>query len=88
MRETTNTEQDQIATSTALALKGTGITLLGVLAGIGVTVAFGIETTWWIRVLVGAAVTVALGVLVKLASGSRRGPLARLANWMLGAPNP
>ena len=72
----------------ALALKGTGLTLLGVILSVGVTVGFSMAGPWWLRVLIGTAVTLGLAALVKLASGSRRGPLARLANWMVGAPDP
>ncbi len=74
--------------STAVTLKATGITLIGVLASIGVTIGFGIKADWWIRVTAGLAATLALGAIVKAASGSRRGPLTRLANWIIGAPDP
>ncbi len=68
---------------TSLSLTTGGITLLGVLLSIGVTVGFGVHADWWIKVLVGAATTVLLGVVVKLGSSSGRGPLARMANWMI-----
>jgi hypothetical protein len=79
--------EDRRDAQTALTLKATGLTLLGVIVSIGVTVGFSLGGAWWARVLAGAGVTVALAVVVKLASGSRRGPLARLANWMVGAPD-
>ena len=78
--------EDRREADTAITLKAAGLTLLGVIVSVGVTVGFGVPGPWWFRVLVGAAVTVGLAALVKLASGSRRGPLARLANWMIGAP--
>ncbi len=73
--------------STAVTLKATGITLIGVLASIGTTVGFGIKGDWWVRVIAAVATTLVLGAMVKAASGSRRGPLTRLANWITGAPD-
>ena len=74
-------------TSRSLTLTTGGITLLGVLLSIGVTVAFGVKQDWWIRVLAGLGTTLMLGVVVKLGTSSGRGPLARLANWMIGGPD-
>ena len=71
-------------TSRSLSLTTGGITLLGVLLSIGVTVGMGISGEWWARVLAGVATTLGLTVLVKLASSAGRGPLARMANWMIG----
>lgn len=68
----------------SLALTTGGITLLGVVLSIGVTVGFGVKEDWWIRVLAGVATTVLLAVIVKLGTSAGRGPLARLANWMIG----
>lgn len=73
-------------TRTSLALTTGGITLLGVLAGVGVTVAFGIEAAWWVRVLAGLGTTAVLVAVVKVGSAAGRGPLARLANWVISAP--
>lgn len=73
-------------TSTTLSLTTGGITLLGVLLSVGITVAFGIKEDWWIRVLAGAGTTVLLVVLVKLGTGAGRGPLARAANWVINSP--
>lgn len=70
---------------TWLTFTSSGITLIGVLVSVGVTVAFGIDATWWIRALAGLATTVVLIVLVKLGSSAGRGPLARLANWVIGS---
>jgi len=67
-----------------MSLTTGGITLLGVLLSIGVTVAMGLSAPWWVRLLAGLATTLALGVVVKVGSAAGRGPLARLANWMLG----
>ena len=68
-------------------LTTSGVTLLGVLLSIGVTVGIGISGQWWLRVSVGAAATLALVVVVKLATRSGRGPLARLAQWTISGSN-
>lgn len=76
---------DASRTSTSLSLTTGGITLLGVLLSVGVTVGFGIAGAWWIRALAGAGTTVLLVVVVKLGTASGRGPLARLADSIIGA---
>lgn len=68
----------------SLTLTTGGITLLGVMLGIGTTVAFGIEGAWWGRLLAGAGTTLVLMALVKVGTAAGRGPLARLANWVIG----
>lgn len=73
---------DEIATS----LTSTGITLLGVLASIGLTVGFGVSAVWWIRVIAGVAAVVGLTIAIKVGTASRRGPLARLSSWIQNAP--
>ena len=72
-------------TTRSLSLTTGGITLLGVLLSIGVTVGMGLDGAWWVRVLAGLGTTLALGVVVKLGSSAGRGPLARMANWMIGS---
>jgi hypothetical protein len=81
-------EDDRLSAQAALTLKGVGITILGVILSVGATIAFGLRGPWWARLLAGAATTVALATLVKFASRGRRGPLTRLANWIVGAPDP
>ena len=76
---------DADRTSRSLNLTTGGLTLLGVLLSIGVTVGIGISAAWWVRVLVGVAVTSLLAVVVKLGTRSGRGPLARVANWIIGS---
>lgn len=71
-------------TATSLSLTTGGITLIGVLLSLGLTVGFGITGEWWIRVLAGVITTVGLVVLVKVLTASGRGPLARAANWIIG----
>ena len=44
----------------------------------------GLDAAWWVRVLVGLATTLMLSVIVKLGSSAGRGPLARIADWMIG----
>jgi hypothetical protein len=81
-------EEARLDERTALSLKGVGITILGVIISVGATVGFGLGGPWWLRVASGLAVTLALVLVVKVASRGRRGPLTRLANWIIGAPNP
>lgn len=73
---------------TALTLTATGVTLLGVLLSIGVTVGIGVSGPWWVRLLAGAGSTLLLIVIVKTASKKGHGPLARLANWTISAHDP
>jgi hypothetical protein len=65
----------------ALTLQSVGITLLGVLLSIGVTVGFGITGAWWLRLGAGVATTIGLVVLVGTV-GRRTRLLRRLASWM------
>ena len=74
-------------TSRCLNLTTRGLTLLGVLLS-GVTVAFGVGAQWWLRALPGAAVTALLVVGVKVETASGQGPVAQLANWVIGEPTP
>ena len=71
-------------TSRSLTLTTGGITLLGVLLSVGITVAFGITAAWWVRVLAGVGTIVVLTLGVKFGTAAGRGPLARLARWMIG----
>ncbi len=48
-----------------------GITMLSVLLGLALTVAFGVKGEWWVRTLAGVAVFLALTAAIKL--GTRRG---------------
>ncbi|MCB0857462.1 MAG: hypothetical protein KDB57_05000 [Solirubrobacterales bacterium] len=71
-------------TSRSLNLTTGGVTLLGVLLSIGVTVGFGVSGPLWLRILCGLGTTLALVVFVKLSTSAGRGPLARVANWVIG----
>jgi hypothetical protein len=74
------------STSSSLTLTTGGITLLGVLLSVGVTVGLGVAGDWWVRVLAGAGTTMLLIVVVKLGTSAGRGPLAKLARWVIGEP--
>jgi hypothetical protein len=80
-----DTRTSETRSSTSITLTTGGITLLGVLLSVGVSVGFGVKGPWWIRVLAGVGTTVALVVIVKLGTASGRGPLARAANWIIGS---
>ncbi len=75
---------DDRSSSESLTLTTGGITLLSVLFSVSVSVAFGIKAAWWARVLAGLATMIVLGLAVKLGTRAGRGPLARLAHWMIG----
>lgn len=72
--------------SAASSRTSTGITLIGVLLSIGSTVGFGISGPWWLRVVAGCAVALALAAAVKVGTSSQQGPLARLAAWIQNSP--
>lgn len=70
-------------------LRAMGVTILGVILSVGVTVGFGLTGAWWMRVLAGVASMVVLVVVVKL--GTRqgaRGPVTRAASWITGGDRP
>ena len=71
-------------TSRTLTLTTGGITLLGVLLSVGVSVGFGIKGEWWVRLLAGLGTTLVLVLVVKVGTGAGHGPLARAANWVIG----
>lgn len=70
--------------STRVTLEATGITLMGVILSIGLTVAFGVKSDLWIRLLAGAGTSAGLLALVKLGS-SEGAALRRAANWITRA---
>ena len=75
---------DDEQTSTTLSLTTGGITLLGVLLSVGVSVALGIKGEWWVRLLAGVATTLVLVAVVRVGTRQGRGPIARMANWVIG----
>ncbi len=66
-----------------LTLQAVGLTLLGVLSSIGVTVGSAIAAAWWIQIAAGVATTVGLAFAVALL-GTRTRLLTRLADWITG----
>lgn len=72
-------------TSRSLSLTTGGLTLLSILLSIGVTVGISLEAVWWVRLAAGIATTVVLVTIVKLGTAAGRGPIARLANWVIGS---
>ncbi len=54
-----------------------------ILLSIGVTVGAAAQERWWIRVLAGVCTTVLLTLTVEIGSSAGRGPLARLADWVI-----
>lgn len=71
--------------STDVTLTAAGLTLLGVILSIGVTVGFGVGGPWWVKIGAGAASSVLLVFIASWATSTGRGTLARLANWIIGA---
>ncbi|MDQ4142452.1 MAG: hypothetical protein M3198_01705 [Actinomycetota bacterium] len=71
--------------SRSLSLTTGGITLLGVLVSVGTTVGMGMQGRWWLRVLAGVTTTLVLVIVVKIGTRAGHGPLARLANWIIGS---
>lgn len=67
-------------------LRSLGLTLLGVVASISTTVAFGLPLPWWGRLLAGLATAASLVVVIKVTtSEGSKGPVARLADWITGS---
>jgi len=73
------------SSSTTLTLTTGGITLLGVLLSVGVSVGLGISGSWWIRGAAGLGTTLLLILVVKFGTSAGRGPLAKLARWTIGS---
>lgn len=67
-----------------VTLTAAGLTLLGVLLSVGLTVAFGIGGAWWVKVCVGAATSVGLALLAAWSTSTGRGVVAKVANWVIG----
>ena len=77
-------DSSPVETSTRLTLEATGITLMGVILSIGLTVALGLRGDLWVRLLAGGGTAGGLLVLVKLSS-SEGAALRRAANWITRA---
>jgi hypothetical protein len=62
-----------------------GITLIGVVIGIAVTIVIGISgLDFWERVILGIALTTGILLLIKLLTQKGTGPLSKLARWTVG----
>ncbi len=79
---------EQERTQRSLSLTTGGLTLLGVILSIGFTVGFGVSGPLGLRLLSGLGAVVVLVAVVKLGTATGRGPIARLANWVIGADQP
>lgn len=77
-----NSHEDEVASGQAMQLQSAGLTLLGVILSVGVSVGFGVKAAWWVRVLAGVGTVVVLTLVVRLGSTPGRGPIARLAAWV------
>ncbi len=77
-------ESSQTQRSTRLTLEAAGITLIGVILSIGLTVGFGLRGDVWTRAAAGAGTAALLVVVVKLSS-SEGAALRRAANWITRA---
>jgi hypothetical protein len=75
---------ERLERSTRLTLEAAGITLIGVILSISLTVAFGLELAVWLKVAAGIFTAVALTAAVKL-SAAQGAALRRLANWITRA---
>lgn len=66
-------------------LRSLGLTLLGVVASISLTVGFGISADWWLRVAAAIATAVGLLTIIKVSTRSgAKGRIARIADWITG----
>jgi hypothetical protein len=50
---------------------------------VALTVAFGIKGDWWVQMTVGIAVFMALLAAIKLGTRRGKGPLSKLAAWIV-----
>lgn len=72
-------------TSEDITLTATGLTLLGVLLSVGLTVAFGVGGPWWVKTAAGVATSIGLAVVAAWTTSHGRGIVAKAANWVIGA---
>jgi hypothetical protein len=75
-------EQNHTAGSTGYVTReAIGLTLIGVLVDIGVTVGLAVSGAWYVSVAAGISAPILLVVLLKLAH-HRIGAMKRLADWL------
>ena len=72
---------DDAGSTGYVTLEAVGLTLIGVLVNIGVTVAIGIHGAWFVRVGAGIAAPALLALAIK-ATHARHGAMKRLADWL------
>lgn len=77
-----NSRENELASGQAMQLQSAGLTLLGVILSVGMTVGFGVKAVWWVKVLAGAATVVALVLVARFGSTPGHGPIARSAAWV------
>lgn len=75
--------EERLGRSTRLTLEATGITLIGVILSISLTVAFGLKVEIWLRAAAGLATAVLLIAAVRLSASET--VLRRFANWITRA---
>ena len=66
-------------------LRAMGVTMLGVIVSVGVTVGFGVRGPWWLQL--GAALASMVTLVVGVKTGTKqgaRGPVSRAASWIAG----
>jgi hypothetical protein len=85
MSEMNSSSSSGAAGGQSLTLTTGGITLLGVLLSIGITIGFGISGPWWLRTGAGLIATLVLILTVRLGTSGGRGPLARFASWVIAS---
>lgn len=77
--------EERGSTAEHRTLRSLGLTLIGVVLSISVTVGFGMPGPWWLRLGVAVATTAGLLLLIKLSTNQgSRGPVTRLADWITG----
>jgi hypothetical protein len=73
--------EDDAGSTGYVTLEAVGLTLIGVLVNIGVTIGIAIHGAWFVRVGVGVAAPLLLALAIK-ATHARAGAMKRLADWL------
>jgi hypothetical protein len=74
----------QAGQSIAVSPTALGVTLIGVILGIGATVGFGLHAAWPVRLAAAFGTVIVLGGIVKALTRGGHGALSRLAIWLVG----
>jgi hypothetical protein len=75
-------EDERNITSRTMHLESAGLTLIGIMLSIAVTVALGVHGRWWTRVVSGLGTIALLLVFFGYVARPGKGPLTRLARWL------